>query len=294
MAILCLTFNLFTLTGAGNQFHLSYIPETEFKSPGTVKVHENENYVENVPSFCNYQNTVSSSDDMSTITSPYTQEQFEDVFQAPPIQLNNAESFGGSPTAIDHMSTVTSPYTQEQFENVYLADTQAIQLNNAERFGGSPSTADHMPTVVSPYAPQLDENVFFFNSQHVQLNNAETYRNSLEGDLHNNMNNFNLESNTNDLGTMSGLSITSNAEINLLNYIGAVEDGTRANGSPPFHDNLREDAGETLTDHSLEELRSLNLNSNSNDLDTNMSRLSIDSISESVAISILGDIYDMT
>lgn len=247
------TFDLLAITGAGKEFHASYNRERYFKSPDIINTHGNENYIENVP-FCNYENTVSTTDDMSAITSPYTQDQFEAIFPA---------------------------------------NTPPIQLNNAEFFCDSPSTADDMSAVVSTYASQLDENVVFSNSAQNDLGNDGTFRSSAEDGPLVTINNFNLEPNPNDAATMSGLSITSNAEMDLLNYIGAFKDGNTADESPPFHMNLRDDAVENRTDHSLEELHSLNLNSDSSDLDTNMSRLTIDSISESIAISVFVDSYDV-
>lgn len=219
-----------------------------------MNVHGNENNFENVPSFCNYQNTAPTADDMTAITSPYTQDQFEDIFPA---------------------------------------NTPPVKLNNAEIFCDSPSTASYTSSAVSPYTPQIDENAVFSNSPQNDFSNDGTSRGFLEDGPPVTVNNFNLEPNPNDVATMSGLSITSNEEMDLLNYIGAIKDDNTADESPPFHMNLRDDAVESRTDRSLEELHSLNLNSDSSDLDTNMSRLTIDSISESIAISILVDSYDV-
>lgn len=329
-----MTFNLFTLTGAGNQLHPSYIPRSEFKFPETVNVHGYENYVEHVP-FCSYQNPVSIAGDTSTVISPYAYRQAEDVFpayapairsnnsesfddslltavhmssvispyahqqaedvfpaDAPPIRSNNSESFGDSLSTTVHMSSVILPYAHRQVEDVFPAYSPTIRSNNAESFGYSQTTAVNMSSVISPYARQLDEIVIFSNSPQIQLNNAGSLRDFLEDSPPNKINNFDIASNPNDSATMSGLSIDSNTERNLLDFIDKINYGKRSDESPPFQDNLRDCTIETPTDDSLFELKNLFSDSNSSEFDTNMSRLTIDTISEYVAVSISVDSYD--
>lgn len=247
-----LTFNLFTFTGAANQLHPSYVPGSEYKSPETVYVRGYESYVENVP-FCNYQSTVSKAGDVFTVISPYSHRQAEDIFPA---------------------------------------DTPPIPSNNAESFGDALSAAVHMSSAISQYSHHINEIAFFPNSPQIQLSNAGSFRDSLEDSVPNKINNFDLDSNPNDSATISGLSIDSNTERNLLNYIDELNDGKRPDESPPSHYNLRDSAVEIPADNSLYELKNVFLDSNSSELDTNMSRLSIDSISEYVATSILVDSYN--